>query len=193
MAINIGKVTIGNLWKSHTEVFNLVVLHLNRYPEMEAQDVYTLIYQGAMGAAYFTDDGEVLEEQLMPEFAEVPPDEEQMLWETIRPDGELVRVHMAALKARGGQAQKLATLSLWTASIFTGDKGDLVNGWGTFQHLCTENRLRNFNQEDISTITVWAEANNFPSTRHSRAYRDAYDPHYRLMKREFLQMLLEQS
>lgn len=193
MAIKIGKVTIGNLWKSHTEVFNLVVWHLNRYPEMEGQDVYTLISQGAMGAAFFTDDGDVFEERLKQEFAEVPPDKEQMLWETIRPDGELVRVHMAALKARGGQMQKLATLSLWTASIFSGDKDDLVSGWITFQHLCAENRLRKFSKEDISTITAWAEKNNYPSTRHSRAYRNAYDPHYRLLKREFLQMLLEQS
>jgi hypothetical protein len=193
MAINIGKVTFGNLWKSHTEVFNLVVRHLNRYPHMEAQDVYTLIYQGAVGAAAFTEEVERFEEQLLEEFAEVEGSTEHILWETIRSDGELVRVHMAGLKGRGGKAEKLLTLSLWTTSIFVGNREDLVNGWTTFCRVCTENRLRKFNAEEINMITRWAEQNNYPSGRHSRAFREAYDPHYRLVKREFLQTLLDNS
>jgi hypothetical protein len=56
VAINIGSVTIGNLWKSQTELFSLVISHMNRYPAMEVQDVYTLIYQGAMGAVYLSAD-----------------------------------------------------------------------------------------------------------------------------------------
>jgi len=191
MAINIGKVTFGNLWRSHTEVFNLVVSHLNHYPEMEALDIYTLIYQGSMGPTYLSDTREAYEEQLLHEFAEVEGNPEQILWESIRPDGELVRVHMAGLKGRGGKAQKLITLSLWTVSVFIGDQDDLINGWKTFCDICSENRLRKFDQGEIATITNWAQENNYPSARHSRVFRAAYDPHYRLMKREFLQTLME--
>jgi len=129
MAINIGKVTLGNLWKSHTEVFNLVARQLNRYPQMEALDAYTLFYQGAMGPFYFSSDGDAFAERLMQEFAAVEGDDEQALWESIRPDGELVRVHIVGLKGRGGSAQQLATLSLWTMSVFKGDRDDLINGW----------------------------------------------------------------
>jgi hypothetical protein len=193
MAINIGKVTFGNLWKSHTEVFNLIMRHLNRYPKMEAQDIYTLIYQGAMGASYFADDAESFEERLLEEFARVEGDQEKPLWESIRPDGELVRVHMAGLKGRGGKAQKLVTLSLWTVSVFRGDRDDMANGWETFSRICAEKRLSLFKQEEIETITKWAVENNYPSTRHSRTFREAYHPHYRLVKREFLQTLLENS
>ena len=117
MAINIGKVTIGNLWKSQTELFNLVISHLNRYPDMEVQDVYTLIYQGAMGVGYYSADADGFEERLIKEFEEIKEDEKKLLWETIRPDGELVRVHMSALKARGGQPQALSTLCMWTAPV----------------------------------------------------------------------------
>jgi len=193
MAINIGRVTIGNLWKSHTEVFNLIMRHLNRYPLMQVQDVYTLIYQGAMGATYFMQDVDNFEERLLQEFLETPPDENQTLWETIRPDGELVRVHISALKARGGKAHKLATLSLWTSSIFMGDKNDLEDGWETFQKVCAEGRLPQFELQEIETLTDWAMENNFPSTRHTAAFREAYQPHYRLVRREFLQTLLENA
>lgn len=193
MAINIGSVTIGNLWKSQTELFNLVISHMSRYPVMEVQDVYTLIYQGAMGAAHLSTDASGFEELLIKEFEEANADEKQALWETIRPDGELVRVHIAALKARGGQPQALSTLCMWTASIFKGDKVDLMDGWDTFQHLCRYNRLRKFPEVEISQFTKWAQKNKYPSTRHSTAFRDAYHPHYRLVRREFLNILTEQA
>ena len=193
MAINIGSVTIGNLWKSQTELFNLVISHMNRYPAMEVQDVYTLIYQGAMGAVYLSADAGGFEERLIKEFEEAKAEEKKALWETIRPDGELVRVHIAALKARGGQPQALSTLCLWTASIFKGDKVDLIDGWDTFQHLCRYNRLRKFPEKEISELTKWAQKNKYPSTRHSAAFRDAYHPSYRLVRREFLNILTVQA
>ncbi len=166
---------------------------MNRYPEMEAQDVYTLIYQGAMGPSYFMTDADGFEDRLLEEFAGVEGDAECVLWESTRPDGELVRVHMDGLKGRGGNAQQLITLSLWTASVFQGDQDDMMHGWETFRRICEENRLRKFDLADIETITHWAEENNYPSTRHSRTFREVYDPHYRLVKREFLQTLLERT
>ena len=193
MAINIGKVTIGNLWKSQTELFNLVISHLNRYPDMEVQDVYTLIYQGAMGAGYYSADADGFEERLIKEFEEIKEDEKKLLWETIRPDGELVRVHMSALKARGGQPQVLSTLCMWTASIFQGDEQDLMDGWATFWHVCRDNRLSKFPEVEILEFDEWVKKNKYPSTHHSAVFRNAYDPHYRLVRREFLNILMDQS
>ncbi|MDO9545543.1 MAG: hypothetical protein Q7J07_02190 [Pelolinea sp.] len=191
MAINIGNVTIGNLWKSHTEVFNLLISHLNRYPDMDVQDAYVLIYQGAMGAYYYSADPKEFEERLFREFEETEADENQALWEMIRPDGELVRVHFAPLKARSGKPQALSTLCLWTASIFKTDKKDLTDGWDTFSRLCADNRCRKFSIEEVTEFTDWLVENNFPILRHSPAYRAAYHPHYRLVKREFLNILME--
>jgi hypothetical protein len=193
VAINIGKVTIGNLWKSQTELFNLVISHLNRYPYMEVQDVYTLIYQGAMGAGYYSADVDGFEERLIKEFEETKEDEKKPLWETIRPDGELVRVHMSALKARGGQPQALSTLCLWTASIFQGDEQDLMDGWTTFWHVCRGNRLSKFPEVEIAEFDEWIKKNKYPSTHHSVVFRKAYDSHYRLVRREFLNILMDQS
>jgi hypothetical protein len=193
MAINIGSVTIGNLWKSQTELFNLVISHLNRYPAMEVQDVYTLFYQGAMGPDRYAEDHPTFTERLTKEYEETDPNENQALWETIRPDGELVRVFISALKALRGSLQTFSTVCLWTASIFVGDKEDLVNGWDTFKQICYDNRLRKFTESDISAITIWAEENNYPSMRHSSTYREKYHPHYRLLRRDFLNILMEQT
>ncbi|MCD6355844.1 MAG: hypothetical protein J7L66_01055 [Anaerolineaceae bacterium] len=193
MAINIGKITIGSLWKSRSEVFKLIISHLHRYPLMEVQDVYALIYEGTMGADYLTAGTDDFEKQLVMEYSGIIPNRAQLLWEKVCPSGELVRVYMGALKARGGRVQTFSTLSLWTASIFMSDKENLTDGWETFQRICAENRLNQFSQEEISAFSAWLVENNYPDTGHTKTYCDAYDPHYRLMQREFLKILLEQD
>jgi len=192
VAINIGSVTIGNLWKSQTEVFNLVISHLSRYPAMKVQDVYTLIFQGAMGPGRLEADAQGFVERTVKEFEETEANENQALWETIRPDGELVRVFISALKARGSELQALTTLCLWTSNIFVGNKADLIDGWNTFRQICFDNRLRKFPEDEISELTEWAEKNKYPSLRHSPTFRENYHPHYRLLRRDFLNILLEQ-
>ena len=191
MAINIGNVTIGDLWKSHTEVFNLLISHLNRYPDMDVQDVYVLLYQGAMGAYYYSDDAKEFEARLEREWEETEPNENQALWEAIRPDGALVRAHIAPMKVRGIKHQALSTLCLWTASIFNGDKQDLLKGWETFSHLCSDNRCAKFSISEVNEFTTWLTENDYPILRHTPAYRAAYQPHYRVLKREFLSVLME--
>jgi len=191
MAINIGNVTIGNLWRSGTEVLNLLAGHFNRYPKMAVQDVYALIFQGSMGAAYFNAGDEVFEDQLLNEYATVEANDGIPMWETIRPDGELVRLHLAALKAKGGDAQKLSTLCIWTATVFKGDKQDLKDGWATFERLVAEKVMGKYARDSVAGLTRWLEANNFPPARHTNEFREAYNPHYRLLKREFLQFLLD--
>ena len=158
---------------------------------MEVQDVYTLIYQGAMGVGYYSMDAGGFEERLIKEFEETRADEKKTLWETIRPDGELVRVHMSALKTRGVQPQALSTLCLWTASIFKGDEQDLMDGWATFWHICRDNRLSKFPEKEIFEFDEWIKKNKYPSTHHSAVFRNAYDPHYRLVRREFLNTLMD--
>jgi hypothetical protein len=193
MAINIGNVTFGNLWKSHTEVFNLLIGHLNRYPDMKVQDAYVLIYQGTMGAYYFSENPGEFETRLLLEFEKTEENDNQPLWESIRPDGELVRVNFGPLKARGISPEKLSTLCMWTVSIFNIDKEDLENGWSTFIHLCSDNRCGKFSIEEVSEFTGWLTKNGYPNLRHTPAFREAYHPHYRLLKREFLSILMEQN
>jgi hypothetical protein len=193
MAINIGNVTIGNLWKSHTEVFNLLIGHLNRYPEMQVQDAYVLIYQGTMGAYYFSEHPKEFEDKLLIEFEQVDENDKLPLWESIRPDGELVRVNFSPLKTRGIRPERLSTLCMWTTSIFKGDKEDLENGWQTFNHLCLDNRCGKFPMEEVTDFTAWLTKNGYPNLRHSPTFREMYHPHYRLLKREFLTILMEQS
>lgn len=190
MALVIGNLRLGNLWKLQTEVFNLVISHYNRYPEMEIEDVYKLLYQGAVGPEHAINSPEIFENSLAREMEEMDAGNKSIpLWENIRPDGELVRTNLAPYKVRGGNAEALSTLCLWTASSFKGQKGDLREAWHTFQKICSDNRIRKFTLENFAILNEFLEKSDFPPVHHSKSYRNAYRPAYRLVRREFLSVL----
>ena len=186
MAFVIGQFKLGNLWRSSTEILNLIVGHLHRYPLMEAKDVYLLLYQGTMGPVRLDYAGPDFEKQLEDEFSQVDAAESIPLWENLRPDGEIVRFNLAPYKARGGDPGTLSTLCLWTLSSFKGNPDDLKESWKTFTRLCQDGRLRKFGSDEVSRLDEWLNKHNYPPQNHSDAYRAAYRPAYRLVRREFL-------
>ena len=125
MAVIIGDIKLGNLWRSHSEIFRLLVGHINRYPQMEIQDVYKLLYQGAMGSEHFLDSFDEFEKDLVNEWDRIEQNDNIPIWENIRPDGQIVRFYLAPFKARGGQAARLLTLCYWSSTLLEGDIEDL--------------------------------------------------------------------
>ncbi len=194
MAFVVGNLKIGNIWKMQTEVFNLIISHFNRYPKMEIQDVYKLLYQGALGPEHIIDSQESFEARLKKELEEMEPLAGDIpLWENIRPDGELVRINLAPFRAKGGTEQNLATLCFWTASSFNGVRNDLIDAWNTFGRICGDNRIRKFSSENYSTYSSFLEKNNYPAVSHSEIYRNSYHPAYRLVRREFLALATQKE
>jgi len=189
MVLVIGQFKLGNPWRSPSEILNLIIGHLHRYPLMEVKDVYLLLFQGTMGPKKLIYDDSRFEDQLGDEFARVSPDETIPLWENLRPDGEIVRINLAPYKARGGDPDTLSTICLWTLSSFKGSLEDLKESWDTFKRLCRDGRLRKFELEKLATLDEWVVRHNFPPAQHTEEYTAAYHPAYRLVRREFLPLV----
>ena len=193
MALVIGQFKLGNLWRSPTEILNLVISHLHRYQNMEVNDVYKLLYQGTMGPEKLINSQPDFENQLKEEFSQSLAEENIPLWENLRPDGEIVRVNFAPYKSKGGDAATLTTLCLWTASSFKGNLEDLKDSWETFKKLCHDGRLRKFDMKRLTELDDWLIRDNFPPVEHTEIYIASYKPAYRLIRREFLNLLASEK
>lgn len=189
MSLVIGHFKLGSPWRSPSEMLNLIIGHLHRYPLMEVKDVYILLFQGTMGPKRLIYDDPRFEEHLDEEFKLISPDESIPLWENLRPDGEIVRLNLAPYKARGGDIGTLSTICLWTHSSFKDSLDDLKESWDTLKRLCRDGRLRKFDLEKLAKLDEWAIRHNFPPLQHSEAYSEAYHPAYRLVRREFLPLI----
>ncbi len=189
MALVIGQFKLGNLWRSQSEILNLIISHLHRYPEMRVKDAYKLLYQGTMGPEHENQSASDFDIRLREEYDRTTPDENLPLWENLRPDGEIVRVNFAPYKMRGGDARSIATLCLWTQSSFKGSTEDLKESWETFKRLCQDGRLRKFNPKQMTELDEWLVRHEYPPVPHSDVYIKSYKPAYRLIRREFLNLL----
>jgi hypothetical protein len=194
MQIKLGCYRVGNIWKSQQDVFKLLVSHFRRYHLMEIQDVYKLFYQGVFGSAHALQSSTRtgFETVLQDEFERITEDKNQPLWESIHPEGKIVRVNLPAYKAHALDFSLLLTLCLWTAEISEKEKGgseNIANAFDTFYKLCKSRKIPKFDPVNVEKYQRWLVENKFPVVHHSEAYRMKYDPHYRLVHREFLSML----
>jgi hypothetical protein len=187
--VKIGDLKLGNVWHSQSEIFKLLVNHVNRYPQMGVQDAYKLLYQGTMGPEHLASMVDEFEKDLQEEMDSVAADDSIPVWENIRPDGQLVRVYLAPFKARGGQSPVLATLSFWSRNLFNGSTEDLKTGWETFMKLCHDKHWNKFPQVEIGEFDRWLREYQFPPVHHTEVYRETYHPFYRLLQRDFLNVL----
>ena len=181
----------GDGWRSQTELLKLITSHFNRYPHIQIQDIYKLIYQGTMGVDHYLQNSETFEERLTTEMEKVQADGSLPLWEAIRPDGKLARLNLAACKAKTCDVAGLATLCYWTANLFRGNLEDLKTAWNTFQRLCHSHRIQKFKLDEVDQFSRQIEKNKFLPMHHSDIYQQTYKPAYRLIGREFLAVIPE--
>ncbi len=189
MAVIIGDLKLGNLWRSHSEIFRLLVSHANRYPKMGIQDAYKVLYQGCMGSEHLLDSFEEYEQDLLAEWEGLEENDQIPIWENIRPDGQIVRFYLAPYKARGGQISQLLTLCYWSSTLFEGSMEELKISWETLIKIVREKRWNKFSIEDILEFDHWLKKYQYPPVHHTEIYRKAYQPSYRLLQREFLNIL----
>jgi hypothetical protein len=194
MQLKLGCYRVGNAWKSQQDVFKLLVSHFRRYHLMEIQDVYKLFYQGVFGPSHIMQASIAdFETSLEQEFESLKENNTQPLWESIHPEGKIVRVNLAPYKFQSKGLERLSTLCIWTAEVSGQEEKNSENilvAFNTFYKLCKSRKIPKFNPLEIEKYQKWIIEHKFPMVHHSEVYQKNYDPHYRLVHREFLSLLI---
>lgn len=152
---------------------------------MEPRDVYKLLYQGVRGPEHSILSPAAFTEQLSAEWESLELAVGDPLWESIRPDGSLLRLNLRPFKAEGGSLVNLIAACLKTGHRRWGTQAELEVAWENFSTLCGEQSWPYMSLERVKTFTTWLEANGYPPVHHSEQYRSLYRPAYRLVAVEF--------
>lgn len=150
--------------------------HTNRYPLMEPQDYGKLIFQSEFGPEHMIADEESVRAFLLKEWEEIPQDSSPKTVEDI--GGALCRFPLSACDFKEA-AELLVRLFLLTAQA-CGKSSRLQD--------TLEEKIETSIQFGIHGMEEWAEtwmSQGCLAVRHSDVYRDAYHPHYRLLKKEY--------
>ncbi len=171
-------------WRSPTTLACLLDAHLSRYPLMQPEDVYKLLYQGALGPEHLTSSSKEFATRLREEYDAVLPGDDEPLWEAVRPDGSLGRVNLRPFKAKSGSPAALAAACFETTRQVWGAPQDLREAWVTFVSLCRSGRWAVFSLPQVLDLAAGLEEQGYPAVHHSQRYAEAYRPAYRLVGRE---------
>ena len=163
----------------------LLTAQVLRYPQMEIQDLYKLIFQASFGSEHEVGDFEVARGRLMRELRELTPGPEEPVADPVCPDGRIVRINLRPYLANGGDPAALFEAFVRTGREYRGAGATLQRYWCYAERMATAGLLA-FAPEALQGFFAKMRAAGFPAVHHSPAYTTAYRPAYRVVLRELL-------
>jgi hypothetical protein len=177
---------IVNSMTEETAFRRILSNQLLRYPRLEVQDLYKLVYQAAMGSEHAVQDAAMARDWLERELGELGEGPEEAAVDSISPAGRIVRINLRPYIAAGGNPTALLTAFVRTANEYQGTLPLLRRFW-SFVERMADAREWPFALVELEGFFGKMETGGFPAVHHSRAYQRAYHPAYRVIVYDFLE------
>lgn len=173
----------------------LLFEHCTRYPLLQVQDVYKLLYQACMGSGHAIRDLAQARFSLEGEIQNLDPDRDQPLVEQISPEARLdrkvVRVNLRRYMAATSDSTPLLDAFIRTSCIFEASILRLGQYYASLLSAESVPGGLSFNQQDLMQYIGKMREQNFPAIHHSQVYTQNYKPAYRVVAGSLLLPILE--
>jgi hypothetical protein len=156
-----------------------------RYPGMEIQDLYKLIFQASFGSEHAVSDRAAARRRLELELREAGHGPEEPLVDPISPNGGIVRINLRPYGAAGGDLAALLEAFVRTAREYRGAEATFQRYWGDAERMAAAGLLP-FAREALQGFFAEMRAGGFPAVHHSDTYARTYRPAYRVIVRGLL-------
>lgn len=157
---------------------HLLYAHLDAHPAAEIQDAVKFLYQACFGGGHMITNPSASYTYLCREAASLSEDRNTPLSD---PMGDFVRLDLSAL--RKISPQTLNAMFVSSAKDAPQDKSAFIELLNTF----VESNY--FDRDEKLAYMHHYSASGYPAVHHSDAFRSAYAPAYRVIKKEYVQFL----
>jgi len=159
--------------------------YMDNYPEARLQDIYKTFYQDHFGPGHMITDTAMARQYL---YSELSGNDVSWVgyYEPTGREGRFVRVFLNAVADSLISAEELLDAFIRSANEYQEPKTEWVTEWSEIVKTIRENEIyvEGF-EEDEPQVTEAARNNQ--AMHHSRAYKDAYNPHYRIVRRDIFE------
>ena len=156
----------------------ILLAHLVRDPLMGPEDCAKLVYQSEFAGEHMIASAEESLKWIEREMGEVPAEQGE-IYESI--GSGVARLHLGPAKAAGMTAMEINRLFI--SGKATGSKEKQEQKLDLMEDLCREGKTA-FSREELSEFLIKYRAEGCPPLRHSERFRQAYEPHYRVVRKE---------
>jgi hypothetical protein len=157
---------------------------LQRYPAMQIQDLYKLVYQAALGNEHLLTDSAMVHDYLIQELESVRADSAEPLLEEISSDGAVVRLNLRPFKARNGDHHALFQAMMQTARTFQQSQESLEQHLSDLEQMAGSGAIP-FDANAVKSYFREMREKGYPAVHHSAAYKEKYSPAYRVMLKKY--------
>jgi len=161
----------------------ILTQHALKYPLMEPADAVKLIYQNEFGSGHLISDKEACLNRLQNEYQTVIQKTDIPFLEDI--GNGMTRVKLAALDANGLTIEMLNDIFVASSENLNGTKESFLNKLNFLEKLTREGIFK-FDNYSLKAYLKEYISLGCPPVSHSRIYRDAYKPAYRVIYRNLL-------
>ncbi len=166
------------------ETKTALVRHCEKYPKLQIQDLFKYIYQSSFGCEHMISSPEAVEDYIRKEAEHGM----SAAGEPIEPlDGDYCRVHLDVIR-EGLSASTLAKLFYLSAGHVEDGRERLSEKLSVLSEAVEEGVIPLEKEAVIEASKEWREA-DYPACHHSEAFRTAYAPAYRLIRKEYAMFL----
>lgn len=158
---------------------------LRRYPQMDVQDLYKLIFQASFGSEHAVSDLTAARRWLERELGELIPGPEEPMIDPISPDGRIVRINLRPYLAARRDLAGLLVAFVRTAHEYRGGAATLQRYWGFAEQMAAADRLP-YTPQALQRFFAEMQVQGFPAVHHANTYTKAYHPAYRVVAHAFL-------
>ena len=163
------------------------VMHtqLQRYPAIQIQDLYKLLYQAALGNEHLMTDSAMVHDYLIRELESIQASSVEPLLEEISPDGEVVRLNLRPFKAREGDHRALFQAMMQTTRAFQKSPERLEHNWRDLEQMAKSGAIA-FDAATMQSFFREMREKGFPAVHHSAVYEEKYAPAYRVILKKYV-------
>ncbi len=170
-------------------VSDLVSSHKKARPEAGVRDVYKLLYQGVFGV------GHIMGPEALPRLRaeigglDLKEQPNEPLSEAVSVTGSIVRVNLRPYVRAGKGADRL--MDAMKGSVLAGKAEEYCAHWDSFAELVWAGKL-GFDNSEVERINRELDREAPRPMHHTPAYREAYHPSYRVVRRRELLRILKE-
>lgn len=152
--------------------------HLKRYPLMEPEDCAKLIYQSEFAGEHMISSPQKSLERIRREMADTEIRNGE-IYEDI--GSGVFRLHFGPAKAAGMNPEEINEKFISSAGKAKGTSEGQEQKLVLLERMCREGYTA-FSMEALANFLEKYRAAGCPALHHSDRYREAYQPHYRVVK-----------
>ena len=155
------------------------------YPESTLQDIYKSFYQDRFGPGHMITDTASARSYLMRELSEMT-NTSAVYYEPTGSEGRYVRVYLSTVADGQITADQMLDTFVRSANADKGETNDWEAEWNCIVGVITKHGIV-LNDFDKDVAMLSEASRNRQAVHHSRAYNEAYHPHYRIVERSIFE------